>query len=160
MHVLRRLCSLWVKVIETEMREAFIENIFVENAIDLLIPECFVSISFQFFCCSENTWNFVWGAELKSFINLNIWTSNLKLLLASIFLYSIETFQSKTPCILVFVFISERIEFIEYGGEKRLDYLVQRREHDGGYLSKQIKGWCSNEGNKSALHVQGGHKKK
>lgn len=55
MHVLKRLCSIWVKVTETELREAFIANIFVKNAIDLLIPECFVGVSFQFFWCSKNT---------------------------------------------------------------------------------------------------------
>lgn len=46
MHVLKRLCSVWVKVIETELRETFIANIFVKNGMDLLIPECFVGISF------------------------------------------------------------------------------------------------------------------
>lgn len=44
MHVLMRLCSIWDKVIE--LREVFIANIFVKNAIGLLIPECFVDISF------------------------------------------------------------------------------------------------------------------
>lgn len=47
MHVLKRLYSVWVKVIlGTELREAFTASIFVESAIDLLAPECFLGISF------------------------------------------------------------------------------------------------------------------